>query len=47
MDILGALQRSLIGELALDHQNVALAAKQLADLLGLVGSGFLLIRNDG
>jgi hypothetical protein len=29
------LNRSLIGQLSLDHKNIALAAKKLADCLGL------------
>ena len=46
MDVLGALHRSLIGELSLDDQDIALAAEKLADLLGLERTGLDFVRGD-
>ena len=46
MDILGALHRGLVRQLALDDEDVALAAEKLADFLGLERAGLGLVRGD-
>ena len=46
MDVLGALHRRLIRQLALDDEDIALAAEKLADFLGLEGARLGLVRGD-
>ena len=43
MDVLGALHRRLVRQLALDDEDIALAAEKLADLLGLERAGLGLV----
>ena len=44
MDVLGALHRRLVRQHALHDEDVALAAEELADLLGLEGARLGLVR---
>src|SRR5271166_1873878 len=46
MDVLGALHRGLVRQHAFDDENIALAAEELADLLGLEGARLGLVRGD-